>query len=150
MVGHSIGGASAARALQTDPRVSAGINLDGTFASALDHDLHRPFMLIGTPAHRPHGIDPSWDTSWPHLTDWRRWLTVSGTEHASFTDFSILLQQLGPGLPGETLDGHRTAQITRDYVAAFLDQHLRATPHPLLQAPSANYPEVLFENPTGS
>lgn len=147
VVGHSIGGASAAQALHTDPRVRAGINLDGTFFPALSHDLDRPLMLIGTPEHRPHGIDESWDASWPHLTDWRRWLTVTGTSHSSFTDFSILFEQFGVGLPDEPLDGYRTAEITRDYVAAFLDHHLRGIPQPLLHGPAANYPEVTFENP---
>ncbi|WP_406690965.1 alpha/beta fold hydrolase [Saccharopolyspora sp. ID03-671] len=147
MVGHSIGGASAAQTLSTDPRVTAGINLDGTFFPSLGHDLAKPFLLLGTPEHRPGGTDESWDTSWPHLTDWRRWLTVSGTSHSSFTDFSILSEQFGVGLPDEPLDGHRTAEITRDYVAAFLDQHLRGIPQPLLEGPTAGYPEVIFEDP---
>ncbi len=146
MVGHSIGGASAAQVLHADPRVSAGLNLDGTFFPALAQDLNRPFMIVGTPEHRPHGTDESWDTSWPHLTDWRRWLTVSGTSHSSFTDFSVLSEQFGVGLPDEPLDGHRTARITRDYVAAFLDHHLRATPQPLLEGPTNTYPEVTFHH----
>ncbi|WP_199740131.1 alpha/beta hydrolase [Saccharopolyspora rhizosphaerae] len=88
--------------------------------------------------------------TWSHLTDWRRWLTISGTSHSSFTDFSILSEQFGVGLPDEPLDGHRTATISREYVAAFLDEHRRGIPQPLLRGPSAHHPEVGFEDPAGS
>ncbi|WP_461156162.1 alpha/beta hydrolase family protein [Saccharopolyspora tripterygii] len=146
MAGHSTGGATTTQVLHNDPRVTAGVNLDGTFAPPLTEDLDRPFMLIGTPEHRPGGIDPTWDTSWTHLTGWRRWLTVAATDHSSFTDFSSLFEQLGSNLPGEGLHSHRTTQITRDYVAAFFDQHLRATPQPLLDGPTPENPEVTFEH----
>ncbi|TWF95908.1 alpha/beta hydrolase family protein [Saccharopolyspora dendranthemae] len=146
MAGHSTGGASTTQVLHNDPRVTAGINLDGTFAPPLTDDLDRPFMLIGAPAHRPGGIDHTWDTSWTHLTGWRRWLTVAATDHASFTDFSSLFEQLGSKLPGEDLDSHRTTKITRDYVAAFFDHHLRGLPQPLLDGPTPHNPEVIFEH----
>ena len=49
MVGHSMGGNSAAQVMLADSRVRAGVNLDGTF-NPLVAPLDRPFMLIGAPA----------------------------------------------------------------------------------------------------
>uniref|UniRef100_UPI00389B3180 hypothetical protein n=1 Tax=Saccharopolyspora rhizosphaerae TaxID=2492662 RepID=UPI00389B3180 len=65
MVGHSIGGASAAHTLLADPRTHAGINLDGTSFPALDRDLDTPFLLVGAPPHQPGGTDESWDAPGP-------------------------------------------------------------------------------------
>jgi len=40
-----------------------------------------------------------------------------------------------------------TTDITRAYVRAFLDQHLRGRPQALLDQPSPRYPEVTFCSP---
>ncbi|MGW0433051.1 alpha/beta hydrolase family protein [Micromonospora sp. NPDC003197] len=141
MIGHSIGGASAAQVVRTDRRVAAGANLDGTlFVPVPAGALTKPFMLVG--AQRP--ADASWLRDWPGLAGWKRWLTVTGTGHMSFTDRPVLGAQLGmdPGpMPAE-----RQLLITRAYVTAFVDQHLRHQSRPLLDGPSATYPEVQFRN----
>ena len=46
---------------------------------------------------------------------------------------------IGAGTPGA-----RSLDITRAYVRAFFDQHLRGRPQPLLDRPSPSYPEVTF------
>lgn len=147
MVGHSLGGAATARAVQEDPRIRAGVNMDGTFRPELTEDLDRPFLMLGAGEHGRPGADETWDASWPHLTGWARWLSVAGTAHSSFTDYSILAEQLGIDVGGESMTGARAARITRDYVAAFANLHLRERPQPLLDGPSPRYPEVRFENP---
>ncbi len=48
----------------------------------------------------------------------------------------------GAGLPGG-----RSLDITRAYVRAFFDQHLRSKPQVLLDEPSSRYPEVTFCSP---
>lgn len=150
MAGHSIGGDSAARAMATDPRIRAGANLDGTFfapvpPSGLDH---RPFLLLGTESlHTPDGEDDSWPRAWQRLDGWKRWLTVSDAGHFSFTDLPVLAGQLGISDPGAPLPGDRSGEITRGYVAAFFDQHLRGIPQPLLARPTPANPEVTFHHP---
>ncbi|MFE0427503.1 alpha/beta hydrolase family protein, partial [Streptomyces sp. NPDC058953] len=49
MAGHSIGGASAAHTMATDPRVDAGVNMDGSFFVPIPADglKGRPFLLLG-------------------------------------------------------------------------------------------------------
>ncbi|MFI0465090.1 alpha/beta hydrolase family protein [Saccharopolyspora sp. 5N102] len=146
MAGHSLGGAAAAHAVREDPRIRAGVNMDGTFRPELTEDLDHPFLMLGADKHGRPGADETWDASWPHLTGWKRWLSVAGTAHSSFTDYSILAEQLGIDVGDEPMTGDRTARITRDYVAAFVDLHLRDRPQHLLDGPSPRYPEVRFEN----
>lgn len=139
MVGMSLGGASVGETMLTDPRVRAGINLDGTnFKPLPESGLSRPFMFFGEP-----GDEPSWVRDWERLTGWKRWGSVSGSVHTSFTDYDMLAQQIGVDL-GSQLPGTRSVEITRRYVRAFVDLHLRGIPQPLLERPSTSYPEVGF------
>ena len=71
---------------------------------------------------------------------------VAGAVHASFTDLALLAEQLGIDT-GAALPGARSPDITRAYVRAFFDQHLRGQPQALLDQPSARYPEVTFCSP---
>ncbi|GII78950.1 esterase [Sphaerisporangium rufum] len=145
MVGQSIGGAAALAAMVKDPRVRAGVDLDGTtYARISGGGLPRPFMFVGNPRHTPGGADNSWDRDWRLLTGWKRWLVVSGAEHGSFTDAPLLAGALGLTPAPGTLPAARAAEITRTYVAAFLDRHLRSRPQPLLDGPSPRYAEVAF------
>ncbi|MFD5319191.1 alpha/beta hydrolase family protein [Streptomyces sp. NPDC127098] len=148
MAGHSIGGNATAVTMARDPRVRAGVNMDGTFfapvpAEGLDG---RPFMMLGTESlHHPGGEDESWDEGWARLDGWRRWLTVTGSGHFTFIDLPVLGGQLGMTDPEAPLSGERSGEITRDYVAAFFDAHLRGLPAPLLDGPTAANPEVVFQ-----
>ncbi|WP_248964787.1 alpha/beta hydrolase family protein [Sphaerisporangium perillae] len=126
MVGHSMGGNSAAQVMLADGRVKAGVNLDGTFLPTVG-ELTRPFLMIGTESgHSPGGKDTSWDESWRRLGGPKQWLTVAGTDHSSFTDYAVLREQLG--ISPTVIKGTRAVEITRAYVAAFLDRRLRHQP----------------------
>ncbi|MCK2215399.1 alpha/beta hydrolase [Actinomadura sp. ATCC 31491] len=145
MAGQSIGGASALAALAHDRRVRAGIDLDGTtYARFPKGGLSRPVLFVGSPEHVPGGRDASWERDWKLLTGWRRWIVLKGAEHQSFTDAPLLAGALGiKPVPG-TLPAARAAELTRAYVAAFLDRHLKGLERPLLDGPSPREPEVTF------
>ncbi|MCX5207044.1 alpha/beta hydrolase [Streptomyces sp. NBC_00237] len=145
MAGHSAGGFSTLPAMLRDRRIRAGLNIDGNFHVPNDVPLDRPYLMLGIPSHVPGGPDPTWDATWPELTGWRRWLSVEGVGHLSFTDVAPLGKQLG--IPFQDLDGGRVAALTRAYVAAFADTHLRGRPAALLEGPSPLYPEVRFHRP---
>jgi dienelactone hydrolase len=150
MAGSSLGGAASAQTMVSDARVKAGADLDGLlFAPLPPEGLSRPFLLMGQESiHSPGGADePSWDQNWARLTGRRRWLVVTGSVHASFTDYDLLGRQIGLDL-GSRLAGPRSVEITRRYVRAFFDQHLRGVPQPLLRAPSRSFPEVRFCRPS--
>jgi predicted dienelactone hydrolase len=144
VVGHSMGGDAAATTMRADPRVDAGVNLDGPMLPA--DPLNRPFLLLGSrDDHSPGGeFDPSWDAVWPLMCGWKRWLTVTDADHYSFTDLDLLAQQAGVVLPW-LLDPARGVRLTRAYVAAFLDQHLRGISRRLLAGPAAEFPEITFQ-----
>ncbi|MEU6476681.1 alpha/beta hydrolase [Streptomyces sp. NPDC047017] len=150
MGGHSIGGATAAVVMAEDRRVRAGVDLDGDFfvdpaATGLGG---RPFMMLGAAAtHSPGSPTTDWPAAWRAMTGAKRWLTVSGAEHFSFTDLPYLAGQLGLPDPGAALSGDRGWRVTRAYVAAFFDRFLRGVPQPLLDGPTAAYPEVAFQRP---
>jgi predicted dienelactone hydrolase len=148
VAGHSLGGASAVPAMAHDRRILAGVNLDGTmFVPVPDNGLGgRPFMMIGHPTGADE--DPTWTDAWGRLKGWKRWLTFAGSNHASFTDVPVLADKLGlPEPPGTPLSAQRAVQLTRTYVAAFFDLHLRGIPEPILNGPTSAYPEVSFHAP---
>ncbi|MEU7135102.1 alpha/beta hydrolase [Streptomyces sp. NPDC046261] len=154
VAGHSIGGASAVEVMREDRRVAAAVNLDGNFFTEPPAGgLNRPVLLLG--ARRSATVDPweNWEGTWKHLTGWKRWLNVPDGGHMTFTDVPWIVDRFGmPGqIPPEQVEGQlgslrpaRATALTRDYVAAFFDQHLRGRPSPLLDRPSAAYPEVTF------
>lgn len=141
MVGHSAGGFSAVTAMLADPRLKAAVSLDGQFVHDTSVVIDRPVLMLGAEARVP-GADHSWDETWAHLTGWRRWITVVGTEHMSFTDLAPLGAQAG--MPQQELDGQRAFTITREYTAAFLAEHFGCGDD-LLDGPSPAYPEVRFQ-----
>ncbi|MEV4502917.1 alpha/beta hydrolase family protein [Streptomyces klenkii] len=153
VAGHSVGGASAVQVLHDDPRVDAAVNLDGNFFGELTGGVRKPVLLMG--AQRGALAEPkaNWEQTWKQLTGWKRWLDVPEGGHMTFTDAPWLADRFGlpEGTPpGDvkmgygTLHGPRSTALTRAYVGAFLDRHLRGTPSPLLDRPSPAYPEVTF------
>jgi dienelactone hydrolase len=153
MAGHSIGGAAAIPAMLADSRIRAGIDMDGTTHAPIpDAGLSRPFLFLGKPPGKgipgkPGGPASTWERDWELLTGWKRWLQVAGAIHASFTDLALLADQIGIDT-GAALPGARSLDITRAYVRAFFDQHLRGKPQTLLDQPSRRYPEVTFCSPS--
>ncbi|WP_158886836.1 alpha/beta hydrolase family protein [Amycolatopsis anabasis] len=145
VVGHSMGGDAAATAMRADPRVDAGVNLDGPMLPP--DPLDRPFLLFGSGEyHHPDGSsDPSWDAVWPRMSGWKRRLTAPAADHNFCTDLNLLVQQAGVGQP-MPLDPARGIQLARTYVAAFVDQHLRGIPQRLLTGPAPEFPEIVFHH----
>ncbi len=144
--GHSIGGAAALAAMTSDRRVRAGLNMDGHFHTEPTGLKGRPFLMLGTEAQHTPGVEDgvNWDETWQGLDGWKRWLTVRGSGHFTFTDLPVLTGQAGVVDPQVPLSGERSERVTRAYVAAFFDRHLRGTPRPLLDGPSPEHPEVTF------
>lgn len=132
MGGHSMGGASSVPVLAGDERVRAGFDLDGTVHVQPSGDgAGKPFMLVGAPYHAPDGkYGPKIAEVMAGFDGWKRWLTVEGTDHSSFTDYGPIADQLG--IPLGTTPGDRVLEITRDLVGAFADRHLRGLPSPVL------------------
>ncbi|MCK2243839.1 MULTISPECIES: hydrolase [unclassified Crossiella] len=148
-LGHSMGGATAAEAIRTDPRFRAGVNLDGGFwDGAANNGVPAPFLLLSTGAP-DYPTFTAWKAS--HRS-WGRHFALTGAAHYSATDLTQFADLSGarellrdrPALYttlfGDT-PGSRTTQLNRVYTQAFFQQHLYGVPNPLLDAPSPAYPE---------
>ncbi|MDT0451299.1 alpha/beta hydrolase family protein [Streptomyces hesseae] len=153
VAGHSIGGASAVEVARTDRRVKAAVNMDGNFFTEPSTDLKRPVLLLGAQRAGDTENRDDWERTWRHLTGWKRWLDVGQGGHLTFTDAPWLVERFGmpstvppEAVPGSfgTLKADRSTALTRAYMNAFFDRHLRGMPSPLLERPSAAYPEVSF------
>lgn len=146
MAGHSLGGAATTHTMIADPRVRAGADMDGTFRPVpAPGAITRPFLLLGTTIdHTSDGVDHSWSQTYARLGGYKRWLAVSGANHSTFTDIPLLAREAGlPEAPG--IDPLRGLALTREYVTAFFDQTLKGICQPLLQGPTPDNPEVLFQ-----
>ncbi len=145
MAGHSAGGAATIAAMLADERIRAGSNVDGSTDPLIpDTGLDRPFLFLGRDGQYAPGDGPAaatWARDWPLLTGWKRWLVVAGAKHHSFTDLGLLADQFGMPL-GSATPGLRTMAITRAYLRAFFDQHLRDAGRAPVDDLSADHPEV--------
>ncbi|MEU6996000.1 alpha/beta hydrolase [Streptomyces sp. NPDC046465] len=144
--GHSIGGSAALATMAADPRVRAGMNMDGHFHVRPEGIGGRPFLMLGTEVQHTPGVEDgkNWDETWQGLDGWKRWLTVRGSGHFTFTDVPVVAGQAGVDDPEVPLSGERSERITRAYIGAFFEQQLRGVPQPLLDGPTPQNPEVTF------
>ncbi|MGF1428997.1 alpha/beta hydrolase family protein [Kitasatospora sp. LaBMicrA B282] len=144
MAGHSLGGAATAATMIADPRVRAGVNMDGSFhPDPLPGQIDRPFLMLGAPPS-DHLAGGEWEQTWAALGGYKKWLTLAGADHFSFSDLDLLHEEAG--FPTPPLSPERGVVITREYVTAFFDQTLKGIHSPLLDGPSSDNPEVLFQH----
>ncbi|SHG70197.1 alpha/beta hydrolase family protein [Streptoalloteichus hindustanus] len=154
--GHSMGGSAAVETARTDPRVGAVLAVDGAlWTPAVDTGLRQPTLLL-TEAAVHHD---TWRRLKANHRVWGRHLTYAGSGHYSFADWATLADDLGFARvwPPEKLrayfgeaDGNRSVDVTRTYLLAFFDQHLRGRPSALLDRPSPAHPEIdlVWRSPT--
>ncbi|MFI7532512.1 alpha/beta hydrolase family protein [Streptosporangium sp. NPDC049376] len=148
-LGQSLGGSVAAQLVHDDPRVDAGVNLDGGYVGGVaDSGVAKPFMQLAAEAHT-RASEPSWKSFWDASTGWKRELRFKGAAHGSFTDLQALLPKIAETVPKVpvadfvgTIDPVRSVAAQRAYVAAFFDLHLRRKATTLFEAPDARFPEV--------
>jgi dienelactone hydrolase len=146
-LGHSLGGATSAAAMLADPRIRSGVDLDGTILGAVAASgLGRPFMLI-VGDHFSGGLAPDQEQFFRRLRSTRYAITLAGAGHYNFTDlplFAAALAGLDQAFDIGTIEPTRAQAATSAYVAAFFDRTLRECRTPLLDGPSAAYPEARF------
>ncbi|CAD0092398.1 unnamed protein product [Aureobasidium mustum] len=95
MMGHSLGGATAAAAMLVDNRIAAAVNLDGTiFGDVLNDGLASPSMIMSH-SGKNLSTDPSWTQVWPKVTGTKLAVTLNGTVHGFYSDLPLLADTLG-------------------------------------------------------
>lgn len=158
MFGHSLGGFTAAEAMAHDARIDAGVNLDGMIGIGEDvgldapRGLDRPLLMMSSQQiANIEGVEPSWNDFWDNTRGWARQVELADSGHYSFTDLQTLVPPVAtavaPDITGQyigTIRPERATLATREYVAAMFDRFLRDRAAPLLDGPSAEFPEVRY------
>ncbi|MGA6209627.1 alpha/beta hydrolase family protein [Nocardia testacea] len=137
MFGHSGGGFTTAETMFADSRIGAGADLDGSmaysqsardFGRAADEGLDRPFLLMSA---GDHSLDT--DASWQQFLGHHRGalcrVHLADGEHFSYTDYQILLPQLGntaAAFVGAVDPAHSLA-VQQHTLATFFGTHLPHT-----------------------
>lgn len=158
MFGVSLGGAVTGETCKDDPRIGACLPIDVFLpADVVSQGLRQPVMWISRDAAtmRREGWSES-DVEETHRTMRAVYdrlsgpgyiVLIPGMYHVDFSDFPLFSPLLAGalGLSGP-LDPQRAREIPDAYAQAFFDKHLKGRAAPLLDGPSAQFPEVLFES----
>ncbi|MFC3986549.1 alpha/beta hydrolase family protein [Streptosporangium jomthongense] len=154
MFGHLLGGAATSSAMYADPRIKAGLGLDGAILGKVAQSgLDRPYMVVDTNGKGGMATNPTLRTFWDGLRGWRLNVTLKGAAHNSFGDDVLLIPMsakplgLGKAQLEEvvgTIPAERALAFQRAYPLAFFEQNLRGRPQALLRGPSAAFPEVSY------
>lgn len=156
----ALAGSVTAQAMAGDPRIKAGVDLDGATDSPIipgsDHllpvfstGLRQPFMFMGDPQTSWETV-ASWRSFWTHTPGWHLDLTLRRTSGENdYKDAVTLLPQAG--LPASvltkdlgTVQPGQAVSAGEAYLAAFFGRWLRGQDSPLLNGPSPRYPQIAF------
>jgi dienelactone hydrolase len=150
-LGHSFGGSAAVRADAESELIEASANLDGAFVGDATHFGERARALVLLSPQHP-AFDSSIDDFFSAAGADCRALTIAGTGHANFGDTGWLYWNVLADYPDLTAEGYQLGAIPRarahvivtTYLRAFFDAAFDGVVPPLLDSPSAAFPEVVF------
>lgn len=156
MFGVSLGGAITAEASKLDPRIRAALMMDVFMpADVVQSGLKQPAMWISRdPKYMKleHWTQEDIDetvttmrTVYESKSSDAYLVLVDGMFHANFSDLPFLTplsSRLGMTGPINANRGH---DIVNAYSLAFFNRYLKGQPAPLLDGPSAQFPEVVFD-----
>ncbi len=161
MFGYSFGGALSAEACWLDPRLKAGLNMDGMmFGDVTKTGIRQPFFFMSDDSGGPsqqdlHSPDPRRRVHASALeADCKLierslakyggyYLRIRGAAHSNYSDrplYSPLKRLTDAG----SINIQACMRIINSYTLAFFDQHLNGNPQPLLNGAGNDYPEAMF------
>jgi dienelactone hydrolase len=132
IVGHSMGGTTAALATQEEPRILAGVNLDGSTYPGMNADIrpipvHKPLLFLATEEHAS-GEDRAREYIGSESNTY--YVVVTGADHMSFTDADLVSSRFTRDLKPDAGAFERallTSVLTRSLVEEFLAKYLQAS-----------------------
>src|ERR1700732_3115675 len=137
IVGHSMGGWTGSLATQEEPRILAGVNLDGATYPGMNADVRpipvqKPFLFLATEEHvsgetRAREYIGSESNTY--------YVVVSGADHMSFTDAGLVSSRFTRGPKPDDSAFERallTSTLTRSLVEEFFAKYLKAAAAPNL------------------
>ncbi|MFB7716386.1 alpha/beta hydrolase family protein [Nocardia sp. NPDC056100] len=130
MFGHSLGGSTTAQTMHDDPRIAAGVNLDGPIlGSVAAEGLDRPMLMLASDTSPWFG-NAGWEPYWATNSGVKLPLRIAGTRHMSLCDEQVIAAQLAtaglisPELKDTaigTIDATRSVDLQRAYLLAYFD-----------------------------
>jgi dienelactone hydrolase len=137
IAGHSLGGMTALPALLQDPRLKAGVLIDG-WPETLTTPTETPVLILAA-GHEQWTEGEH--TLWNYLRGPRLVVNLRGAEHVTPSDLVWLAKG---GIKTGAMGTDKTIAAIRSYIAAFLDSYLRGKPmDPLLSGSSSEYPDAV-------
>jgi len=135
IVGHSMGGTTAAVAMLEEPRILAGVNLDGSTYPGMNGDVrpipvHKPFLFLAT---EEHASGESRAREYVGSESNTYYVVVAGADHMSFTDAHLVSSRFTRDLKPDDSAFERaliTSTYTRSLVEEFLAKYLKAAVAP--------------------
>jgi len=131
IVGHSMGGTTAALAAREEPRILAGVNLDGSTYPGMNADVrpipvHKPFLFLATEEHaagetRAREFIGSESNTY--------YVVVTGADHMSFTDAGLVSSRFTRDVKPDDAAFEQallTSTLTRSLVEEFFAKYLQA------------------------
>jgi len=140
IVGHSMGGTTAALALKKDGRIRAGVNLDGSTYPGMNADvrpilLGKPFLFMET---EEHAADPETHGKEFVGSEANTYYAVfGGNDHMAFTDAPLLHCRFSKDAVSGTdpcEKALRVVELTRTLVNEFVGKYLNDNPAPELDS----------------
>jgi dienelactone hydrolase len=160
-IGHSLGGAAAARALQIEPKIKSAMDIDGSLIglSGKTGKMKKPFAFVKTEFHTKtlNGEIPPTPPEYDReqilkvfqqfSTRYRQAvsgpaydITIAKASHMNFSD-NPLLQRYLAGSPmdphSEEIEPTHIYQLTNSVILAFLEESLNGKKHALLDLRSS-------------
>lgn len=141
IVGHSMGGTTAALATKEERRIAAGVNLDGSTYPGTNNDvrpieLNKPLLFLAT---EEHASDPGVRArEYSGSKSNTYYVVVPGSDHMSFTDKRLIQSRFLKNSEENNISWERSLlalEITRSLVTEFLGKFLKGTPAPALDLP---------------
>ena len=138
IVGHSMGGTTAALATKKEPRILAGVNLDGSTYPGMNDDvrpveLNKPFLFMATEEHASNPETRAREYVGSELNTY--YVVIGEADHMSFTDTHLLDSRFSRESPPDQSAFERallTTQLIRSLVEEFLGKYLKSELAPLL------------------
>ena len=137
LAGHSLGGLTTISGLQNDPRIKAGVVLDGLMPDQLSAPIQTPLLMLAAGRERWNEDDCR---LWTALRGSRMAVNLRGAEHITPSDAVWLLRGI---VQTGTASPEQAVAAMRDYVAAFLDANLASgSAVPAMSQAPREYPDA--------
>jgi hypothetical protein len=141
--GHSQGGSAACQALLVNPKISAGINVDGAqWGNIVDTFLSKPFLLISSDWAEDHPNFNTYAFRNGSVADFYQG-KIKNSGHSSFMDIPFMVRPSMINQAGE-IEPERAIEISSKMVVDFFNKYLNKENIDLLEVAN-QYPELVFE-----